>query len=171
MKGAVRKTPAVIDHVGRRVPVAAPRDIGHFDILRDHRWRTRLAVHRGSDLDVRIPCSIVMRMRWLLTELGYQPFQDWPGGRSWRLGSTYVRLEQSSDLTADRHDRHRPGLNHLAFHAGDRAEVDRLADAAVQHGWTLLFSELHPYAGGPGHHAAFIANSDGYEAELVAATQ
>lgn len=25
---------------------------------------------------------------WLLGELGYQQFQDWPAGRSWLLGAT-----------------------------------------------------------------------------------
>jgi len=58
---------------------------------------------------------------WLLGELGYELFQDWPGGRSWRLGPTYIVLEQSPARTASRHDRCRPGLNHLAFHVASRA--------------------------------------------------
>jgi len=105
---------------------------------------------------------------WLLGELGYGPFQDWPAGRSWRLGSTYVVVEQSPALAAAEHDRLRPGLNHLAFHAGDRTRVDALAAAAPGHGWTVLFADRHPYAGGPEHYAAYLANSDGYEVELVA---
>jgi hypothetical protein len=32
---------------------------------------------------------------WLLGELGYQQFQDWPAGRSWRRGATYLVIEQS----------------------------------------------------------------------------
>jgi hypothetical protein len=32
---------------------------------------------------------------WLLGELGYAVFQDWPQGRSWRLGATYIVIEQS----------------------------------------------------------------------------
>jgi hypothetical protein len=32
---------------------------------------------------------------WLLTRLGYEPFQDWPDGRSWRLGGTYLVVERS----------------------------------------------------------------------------
>jgi hypothetical protein len=57
---------------------------------------------------------------WLLGHLGYVQFQDWPHGRSWRLGSTYLVIEQSPALTAADHDRLRPGMNHLAFHAGAR---------------------------------------------------
>jgi len=51
----------------------------------------------------------VVSWGWLLDELGYQPFGDWPGGRSWRAGHTYIVLEQSPDRTASRHDRKRPG--------------------------------------------------------------
>jgi hypothetical protein len=37
---------------------------------------------------------------WLLGELGYEQFQDWEHGRSWRLGGTYLVVEQSPALTA-----------------------------------------------------------------------
>ncbi len=105
---------------------------------------------------------------WLLGELGYDVFQDWPAGRSWRRGPTYIAVEQSPALTATEHDRCRPGLNHLAFHAGDRAQVDALVTAAPAHGWTLLFPDRHPYAGGPDVYAGYLANADGFEAELIA---
>ena len=36
---------------------------------------------------------------WLLVELGYQPFIQWPEGQSWRAGAIYIVLEQSPDLT------------------------------------------------------------------------
>ncbi|WP_412162477.1 hypothetical protein [Curtobacterium flaccumfaciens] len=42
---------------------------------------------------------------WLLGELGYEPFQQWDHGRSWRLGPLYVVLE-STPLDGD-HDRRR----------------------------------------------------------------
>ena len=105
---------------------------------------------------------------WLLAELGYLPFQEWPAGRSWRRQGSYLVVEQSPAMTGREHDRLRPGLNHLAFRAGDRSRVDALTAAAPEHGWALLFADTHPHAGGPGHYAAFLANSDGYEVELVA---
>ncbi len=105
---------------------------------------------------------------WLLTELGYLPFQDWPAGRSWRLGASYLVVERSPDLAGGAHDRCRPGLNHLAFHAGGRARVDELVVAGPVHGWSLLFADRHPHAGGPDHYAAYLANTDGFEVELVA---
>jgi catechol 2,3-dioxygenase-like lactoylglutathione lyase family enzyme len=105
---------------------------------------------------------------WLLGELGYAVFQDWPQGRSWRLGATYIVIEQSPAMTAAVHERLRPGLNHLAFHAGDRDRVDALARQAPGHGWAPLFAAEYPHAGGPDHYAAYLASTDGYEVELVA---
>ncbi|MET9239563.1 VOC family protein [Nonomuraea sp. NPDC003709] len=83
----------------------------------------------------------VASWQWLLETLGYTLYQDWEHGRSWRLGATYLVLEQSPALSADRHDRCRPGLNHLAFHVGSRAEVDALAERAPANGWTLMFPD------------------------------
>ncbi|MFD7963594.1 VOC family protein [Streptomyces zaomyceticus] len=108
---------------------------------------------------------------WLLGALGYRPFQRWEGGRSWALGSFHLVVEQSPARSSDRHDRLRPGLNHLAFHAGDRSAVDALVDAAPAHGWRLLFADRHPYAGGEGVYAAYLENADGFEVELVAAPE
>jgi catechol 2,3-dioxygenase-like lactoylglutathione lyase family enzyme len=107
--------------------------------------------------------------RWLLESMGWRPFQDWEAGKSWRLGDVYLVMEQSPALTADRHERRRPGLNHLAFHAGGRSDVDALVAAAPEHGWTLMFAERHPYAGGPDHYAAYLEDGYGFEVELVAA--
>ncbi|MER7890667.1 VOC family protein [Micromonospora sp. NPDC094482] len=105
---------------------------------------------------------------WLLGELGWTPFQQWPAGRSWRLGPTYLVLEESPAMRDGRHDRHAPGLNHLAFHAGPPAAVDRLVAEAPGYGWTLLFPDRHPHAGGPQTYAGYLSDGQGYEVELVA---
>jgi catechol-2,3-dioxygenase len=105
---------------------------------------------------------------WLLEQLGYTTFQTWTHGRSWRLGLTYIVVEQSPALAAPDHDRRRPGLNHLAFHVNSRQLVDTLTTQATQHGWSLLFADQHPHAGGPHHYAAYLENTDGFEVELVA---
>jgi catechol 2,3-dioxygenase-like lactoylglutathione lyase family enzyme len=105
---------------------------------------------------------------WLLGALGYQTHQNWEHGCSWLLGESYIVIERSPALTSDVHDRHHPGLNHLAFHAGSTSELDQLVAGAFGHGWTLLFPELHPHAGGPDTYAGYLTNSDGFEVELVA---
>ena len=37
---------------------------------------------------------------WLLGKLGYHVYQEWPEGRSWRAGVTYIVIEQSPDRVA-----------------------------------------------------------------------
>jgi catechol 2,3-dioxygenase-like lactoylglutathione lyase family enzyme len=105
---------------------------------------------------------------WLLTRLGAEPHQSWAHGRSWRWpgDGAYLVLEQSPALTGDRHDRCSPGLNHLAFRVDH--DLDGLVAEAPEHGWTLLFPDRHPHAGGPEHRAAYLEDADGYEVELVA---
>ncbi|MBO1414791.1 VOC family protein [Streptomyces sp. FH025] len=110
----------------------------------------------------------VVSFGWLLEALGYTLFQSWNDGRSWRLGETYLVFEQSRALTADRHDRCRPGLNHLAFHIQDHDTVDTLVSEAPRHGWSLMFPDRHPHAGGNQSYAAYLENTDGFEVELVA---
>ncbi|MGC9670226.1 VOC family protein [Planosporangium sp. 12N6] len=105
---------------------------------------------------------------WLLTALGWQPYQHWDAGRSWRYGDGYVVIERSPALTAVAHDRLRPGLNHLALHAGPPARVDALVAESAGYGWSPLFAGRYPYAGGPDHYAAYLADRDGFEVELVA---
>jgi catechol 2,3-dioxygenase-like lactoylglutathione lyase family enzyme len=109
------------------------------------------------------------RWDWLFGVLGWAPYQDWPGGRSWRAGDgAYVVLEESPDLLTDvPYDRRRPGLNHLAVTAG-RSTVDRLAAEGPARGWALLFADRHPHAGGPDTYAAYLEDPAGFEVEVVA---
>jgi hypothetical protein len=112
---------------------------------------------------------------WLLTELGYEPFQRWAGGRSWKLEDTYIVLE-SSPIPGP-NDRRNAGLSHLAFHAGEQDNVDRLWREAPAHGWSGLYKDRHPWAGGAptagalGHYAAFLENDERFKIELVANTE
>lgn len=106
---------------------------------------------------------------WLFAQLGWHEHQRWPNGVSWRHGASYVVVEDSPARTGGGHERTAPGINHLALHAGARADVDRITAAAPEHGWRLLFADRHPHAGGPDHYAAYLENADGFEVELVAA--
>lgn len=104
---------------------------------------------------------------WLLGQLGYRKTDEWPSGQSWTLGATYVVIEAGPDVDGT-HERTRAGLNHLAFHAGSPADVDELTSAALRRGWSLMFEDQHPYAGGQGHYAAYLEDESGFEVELVA---
>jgi catechol 2,3-dioxygenase-like lactoylglutathione lyase family enzyme len=102
---------------------------------------------------------------WLLTELGYEPKDDWDGGRSWILGPTYVVLKAVDGEVP--HERHNPGLDHLAFHAGSREQVDRITERVRESDSpTLLYPDEHPYAGG--YYAAYVEGPTGITIEVVA---
>ena len=104
---------------------------------------------------------------WWLGELGWEPFQDWADGFSWRHGACYLVFVQATLLDVPFH-RRRPGLNHLAFHARDRAQVDRMTMEARQRGWTVLYEDRHPHAGGPYTCCLFLEGPERLKLELCA---
>lgn len=106
---------------------------------------------------------------WLLPRLGWTADHDpaWPEGKVWRHPTgVYLVLEQSPAVTAP-HDRMRAGLNHLALRVHERGTLDDLRAEAPRHGWTELFAERYPHAGGPDHTALFLENAQGFEIEVV----
>lgn len=105
---------------------------------------------------------------WLLERLGWKHDGSWGEGSTWTSGQTYLTLTTSPNLHGDVHDRRMPGLNHLAFHGGGRAEVDAIMAEARRHGWTPLYPERYPHAGGPDHYAGWLENTAGFKAEIVA---
>ena len=106
--------------------------------------------------------------RWLLSELGFVPQQEWPDGMSWAAGGAYLTLTTSPNMSSADHDRRRPGVNHLAFHGGSSAQVDALIRAAPAHGWTPLYADRYPHAGGEDHYAGWLENAAGFKVEVVA---
>lgn len=114
--------------------------------------------------------SIAPSFDWLLGELGWETRHDpeWPEGRTWHHpAGVYLVLEQSPAVIDTDHDRMRPGLNHLALTAPDRAALDRLRADAAAHGWSELFEDRYPHAGGPDHTALFVENAQGFELEII----
>lgn len=106
---------------------------------------------------------------WLLEELGYSLFQEWKSGRSWRLDETYLVFVQAEDSFLDvPYHRCRVGLNHLAFHATSRQQVDELTNKLRDKGIPILYPEKHPFAGGPEHYAVYFEDPDRIKVELVA---
>lgn len=102
---------------------------------------------------------------WFLGVLGYEQKNDWPAGRSWRNGPTYLVLVQA-ESTDPTFDRDAPGLNHLAFHAQSRAQVDELTAAVrARDDATILFEDQHPYAGG--YYALYCEAPEAVKVEVV----
>lgn len=44
----------------------------------------------------------------------------------------------------------------------------RMSWSWMRYGWTLMFADRHPHAGGPQHYLAFLHDRDGYQLEVVA---
>lgn len=106
---------------------------------------------------------------WLLSAIGWRtdPVADWETGQIWRAPSgEYLVLEESPAVSGPL-DRMHAGLNHLALEVADRATLDQVKKDAPEHGWTHLFAEKYPHAGGPDSTALYLENSEGFEVELV----
>lgn len=137
------------------IPTAAPTTSSRGGLHHVELW--------VSDLD-----AARREWGWLLPRLGYTLGDDWGHGFAYELGPLYLVVEAGPDVLPAPHERRRAGLNHLAFHAGARADVDALVESCADGGWSLMFAEKHPFAGGPDHYAAYLENTSGFEVELVA---
>ncbi len=105
---------------------------------------------------------------WFLESLGYFLYQQWEAGRSWKLGDTYIVFVQTEERFLDiPYHRCRTGLNHLAFHAASRDQVDKIRDALVERGVEILYPDRHPDAGDD-YYALFFEDPDRIKVELVA---
>ncbi|MGO1060805.1 VOC family protein [Planococcus sp. FY231025] len=60
------------------------------------------------------------------------------------------------------------GLNHLAFRADSRSEVDRLAEKMRLSDVPMLYEDRYPFAGGPDHYAVFLEDPDRLKIEIAA---
>ncbi len=106
---------------------------------------------------------------WLLEELGYNVFQEWENGQSWKIEDTYIVFVQVEDRFLDvAYHRCRVGLNHLAFHATSREQVDELTQKLRQKEIRILYEDKHPFAGGKDYYAVYFEDPDRIKVEVVA---
>ncbi|MDW7615970.1 VOC family protein [Peribacillus simplex] len=106
---------------------------------------------------------------WFLEEINYEPYQEWESGKSWRLDDMYIVFVQAETRFLDiPYHRGRVGLNHLAFHATSRQQVDEITGKLRDRGVTILYADKHPFAGGKDHYAVFFEDPDRMKVELVA---
>lgn len=67
-----------------------------------------------------------------------------------------------------KYHRCRVGLNHLAFHAESKLQVDLMTEKLMAKGYRVLYRDRHPFAGGDGHYAVYCEDPDRIKVELVA---
>ncbi|QOY38612.2 VOC family protein [Anaerobacillus isosaccharinicus] len=105
---------------------------------------------------------------WLLEDLGYNVYQNWELGQSWKRDETYIVFVQTEERFLDTpYHRCRVGLNHLAFHARSKQHVDDVTEKLKAMGRTILYEDKHPYAGGENYYAVFFEDPDRMKVELV----
>lgn len=106
---------------------------------------------------------------WFLERLGYEPFQKWESGISWKCENTYLVFVQTEEKYLEiPYHRCRVGLNHLAFHAHSKEQVDDISNELLKKGINILYADRHPYAGGEHHYALYFEDPDRIKVELVA---
>jgi glyoxylase I family protein len=86
---------------------------------------------------------------------------------AWASPNASVTLRPAKDESMNKaHDRNSPGLNHLAFNAENREEVDRLHDILKESGARILDPPAdYPYF--PGYYAVYFTDPDGLKFEFV----
>lgn len=108
---------------------------------------------------------------WLLSELGYDLFQSWSNGVSYKLEDTYLVFVQTEEShLAIKYHRKRTGLNHLAFYVNSKSEVDEFTIKLKSKNVKILYEDKHPNAGGKDYYAVFFEDPDRIKVELVAST-
>ncbi len=133
---------------------------------------TRSGMIHHIELYVSDLKTSLMFWDWFLRELGYDVYQKWDDGQSYKIEDTYIVFVQTKEkyLHIPYH-RSGVGLNHLAFHAESREQVDRLAQAVEDKELTILYNEKYPYAGGENYYALFFEDPDRIKVELVAPSE
>src|SRR5579872_3670094 len=106
--------------------------------------------------------------RWFLSRLGYKKHQEFSQGESWILETTYVVFVQTeAKYLEPTFHRKRTGLNHIAFYADSKEEIDEIAKEVERRGLNILYRDKHPYAGGNDHYALYFEDPDRIKVECV----
>jgi catechol 2,3-dioxygenase-like lactoylglutathione lyase family enzyme len=77
---------------------------------------------------------------WFLPFFGYQEYQQWENGISWRHGNgTYIVFVQiGSEVSKIENNRQGPGLNHLAFVGKDLENFTQLQKELIRRQTKIL---------------------------------
>ncbi|MBF0787359.1 MULTISPECIES: VOC family protein [unclassified Streptococcus] len=104
----------------------------------------------------------------LFADLGYELYQEWEEGFSYRDRETYIVFVQTDEAYREPlYHRKRVGINHLAFCLPTKVQVDALHERLRADDVPLLYDEFYPYAGGANHYAVFFEDPDRIKIEVV----
>jgi len=105
-----------------------------------------------------------------MEQLGYEA-ERWSEGMNYfpeGEGSYICLLQASEEHLAAGYHRKRVGLNHLAFKAKSRQQVDDIRAWVKEAGYTLLYDDRYPYATAPDYYAVYCEDPDRIKLEVVA---
>ncbi|MBX3142876.1 MAG: VOC family protein [Trueperaceae bacterium] len=109
-----------------------------------------------------------------LAQLDYEA-DRWSGGMNYVKddpAETYLCfLPAPAEHASAGYHRKRVGLNHIAFKGRSREHVDEMTAWVRQAGYTVLYDDRHPYAGGRNYYALFCEDPDRIKVEVVAPSE
>ena len=124
------------------------------------------------DLNVSEPARSLPFYRLVFGHLGLQPLevsddrgiwtQQYANGATWGIE---IRPPREAP-PRDHHERYAPGIDHLAFHAESRADVDNLYATLIGAGYTVADPPAE-YDYTPGYYAVAFDDPDGIRLEVV----
>jgi len=101
--------------------------------------------------------------------MGYTRFQKWDEGVSWRRRDAFLVLVQArQELLSSSSYPGGAGLNHLAFQARSRRQVDDITRELQRRGVNVLYDPDHRQANGGNGYAVFFEDPDHLKIEVVA---
>lgn len=105
---------------------------------------------------------------FLLEYLGYEIYQQWTGGFSYKKGDFYIVFVQVKEkYLKEGYNRCHIGLNHLAFSVNNIEKINLLRENLKKKNIKLLYDNRFPYAGGEHHYALYFEDLEGIKIEVV----
>ena len=104
---------------------------------------------------------------WILGILGFELFQEWEAGFSYKKDGFYIVFVQTKEKYLNRgYNRCNIGLNHLAFRCQSKNEIDQIRKSLIRRNIVLLYEDKYPNAGGNEHYAVYFEDPDRIKIEI-----
>ncbi len=102
---------------------------------------------------------------WFLTKLGYKVLERWDGGRTYIKDGFVVAIVQvKEEYAKPPYHRKRVGLNHIAFYAQSKKQVNEIKKALERRKVPVLYEDRFP---DEKWYAVFFEDPDRIKVELV----
>ena len=103
-----------------------------------------------------------------LVQLGFELFQEWEEGFSYKKESFYIVFVQVKEkYQSTNYHRCYVGLNHLAFSCSDKTIITKIREQLIEENVELLYDDKFPFAGGKNHYALYFEDPDRIKVEIV----